>query len=58
LLIGARVRILADGEMIGQRGTVYRHLSDRPAPWHVRPDSWSSDEAGIAYEASELEVIA
>lgn len=58
LRIGARVRILAAGEMQGQQGVIYCHLPSRPAPWHVRPDGWPADEAGVAYMADELEVIA
>ena len=60
LSIGARVRILAQGRnetSIPCAGTIYDHLSDRPAPWHVRPDTWPSHKAGIAYMAEELELI-
>lgn len=56
LKIGARVRIQM-GEQTGKLGTVYNHLPSRPAPWHVRPDSWPEDVPGIAYKADELDVM-
>lgn len=54
--LGARVRILT-GKLAGEQGTIYRHMPERPAPWHVRPDLWPADEAGIAYTAKELQIV-
>jgi hypothetical protein len=58
LKVGDRVRVLvANRDGTYHDGTIYRHLPSRPHPWHVRPDGWPSDVAGISYSASELEKI-
>lgn len=57
LHVGVRVRILCDGELRGETGTIYNYLPSRPAPWHVRPDTWPRTQAGIAYKMDELELI-
>jgi len=56
LYIGARVRIHF-GQVAGQTGTIYNCDMGRPAPWHVRPDSWG-DVPGIALRADEIEILA
>lgn len=57
LAIGARVRIRYGRELNGCLGTVYNHLPSRPYPWHVRPDGWDKNEAGVALKADEIEMI-
>lgn len=57
LAIGTRVRITALGSLCGQIGTVYDYQPSRPAPYHVRPDGWPANRAGVACVADELEVL-
>jgi hypothetical protein len=55
--IGDRVIIRVEGEHYGEQGTIYNYIPGRPCPWHVRPDNWEPDFAGIAYMADELQPV-
>ena len=38
-------------------GVIYDYVPSRRWPFHVRPDGWPEDVAGIAYTEEELEPI-
>jgi hypothetical protein len=58
LHVGMKVHILLpfqDGSF--HEGIIYNYRPERRWPWHVWPDHWSRDEAGIAYAETELEPV-
>lgn len=56
--VGARVRILLpDSDHNGCIGTIYDYLPGYCHPYHVRPDGWDANMAGIAYTENELKLV-